>query len=59
MTNTKLIKNENNTFSVVDTRNNKTVARNLKGSKAAAYREYYEQQINEANLFWDKYQGDL
>jgi hypothetical protein len=53
MTNTKLTKNENKTFNVVDTRTNKVVARNLKGSKAAAYREYYEQQINEAELFWE------
>jgi hypothetical protein len=59
MANTKLIKNENNKFNVVDTRNNKVVARDLKGSKAVAYREYYEQQITEAELFWDKYQGDL
>ena len=52
MANTKLTKNADNTFNVVDTRTNKTVKRNLRGTKAAAYRSYYEQQVIEANEFW-------
>ena len=33
------------TFDVVDTRTGKTVRRNLKGCKAAAYVEYYNEQV--------------
>ena len=51
---TKLTNNGDNTFNVVDTRTGKTVKRNLKGSKAIAYRAYVEEQIAEAELFWSK-----
>ena len=54
MTNTKLEKNADNTFNVIDTRTGKAVKKNLRGNKAAAYRVYHEQLIADAELFWSE-----
>ena len=52
MKNFKLAKNTDNTFNVIDIRTGKEVKHNLRGTKAAAYAEYMEQQIVEAEKFW-------
>lgn len=49
----KLNKTENG-FEVIDTRINKVIARNLKGSKAIARQAFHEQEVIKANKFWSK-----
>lgn len=46
---------EGKTFKVVDNALKITLKRNLKGSKAAAYVDYYKQEITKAELFWSQY----
>ena len=48
----KVQRNNNKTFDVIDTRDSKILTRGLKGSKAAAYATYYNEQISEAEAFW-------
>ena len=44
--------NDDKSFDVIDTRNGMTLKRNLKGRKAAAYVDYYNQEIDKAEAEW-------
>ena len=46
-------KNEFGIFDIIDDRNGETVKRGIKTiSKAAAYVDYYNQEISKAESFW-------
>ena len=58
MKNTKLTRNEDKTFNVVDTRTGEVVKARVSGGDAAAYRVYYEEMLVEAEANWEILGGD-
>jgi len=50
----KLLKNEFKGFDVVDARDGQVLRRGMKGSDAAAYIEYYDQEVKKAEKEWKK-----